>query len=469
MSYRIDDLGIPDEDPFRNDSLERKPIIEFLAGLIDRAGGPFVLALDAPWGSGKTTLIKMLQAKLKDDGFQCIHFNAWQVDYVTDPLVALVSSIDQIDLGAAGAAGAAATFKGHVKTLRKLTSLVAKRSVIAAAKAVTLGALEFDKEVEAVASELAGGSAGDVVEAFQREKDVLRKFREALDAAIAQLAAASKRPTLVFFIDELDRCRPSFAIELLERVKHLFDVPNLLFVLSIDKQQLEASTAAVYGSTINAAEYLRRFLDLEYGVPLAKTKRFTETLLTRFSLDEVFALRTGSETRYDKQNFIEFFTSLADVFDLSLRARERCMTRLRVVLDQTPASRFLDPVLVSLLIVLRAKRPELFRQLCAGEASPTDVMRFLEGLPGGRALVRERSGVLIEAYLMAADPNEERTSARDAELKAIVEAEATESVKRGRAMQLIEFRRSVPGAMRYGHLRLSHVAAKVDLAAYVQE
>lgn len=67
----------------------------------------------------------------------------------------------------------------------------------------------------------------------------------------------------MFFIDELDRCRPTFAIELLERIKHLFDIQNIVFVLSIDKEQLEASTAAAYGSAINAPEYLRRFIDLE--------------------------------------------------------------------------------------------------------------------------------------------------------------------------------------------------------------
>ena len=109
------------------------------------------------------------------------------------------------------------------------------------AKGLTIGALDIDKEVETVATELAGDATGDLVEAFQKEKDLLKKFREELDAAVKQLPIAGKRPTLVFFIDELDRCRPTFAIELLERVKHLFGVSNILFVLSTDKQQLEAS------------------------------------------------------------------------------------------------------------------------------------------------------------------------------------------------------------------------------------
>lgn len=111
MVYRIPPLEVSVNDPFRNDALERRPTVEFLVGLIERAGGPFVLALDSPWGTGKTTLVRMLEAELRHQDFSCIYFNAWQVDYVTDPLVALVSSIDRLELGTGGAA---ATFKEHL-------------------------------------------------------------------------------------------------------------------------------------------------------------------------------------------------------------------------------------------------------------------------------------------------------------------------------------------------------------------
>jgi hypothetical protein len=247
MTYRIDDLEIPAESPFCHDALDRQPLVEFLSSLIKRLNGPFVMALDSPWGTGKTTLVRMLMADLQSKEFQCTYFNAWKVDYVTDPLVALVSSIDRIDLGTKEAGS---KFKSHLKTVKKVTTLVAKRGLMAATKALTLGALDIEGEYEAAASELASDTVGDIVDAFNHESELLEKFRAELEAAVTQLPAASKEPNLVFFIDELDRCRPTFAIELLERIKHLFDIPNIIFVLSIDKQQLEASTAAVYGSAI---------------------------------------------------------------------------------------------------------------------------------------------------------------------------------------------------------------------------
>lgn len=330
--------------------------------------------------------------------------------------MALVASIERVELGGGTAE---ATFKGHLKAIRKVTGLVAKRGLVAVAKGLTIGALDIDKEVEAVAAELAGDATGDLVDAFQREKDLLKKFREELDAAVKQLPIAGKRPTLVFFIDELDRCRPTFAIERLERVKHLFDVSNIVFVLSIDKQQLEASTAAVYGVGIKSAEYLRRFIDLEYGIPVAKTNAFTEALLTRFALDDAFAKRTASEAAYDRKNFVEVFTSLADLLGLSLRARERCITRLSVVLDQTLSEHRLDPILVALLIVLRSNKPDLFTRLADSQAAPKEVIDYLAGLPGGHKIVTDHMGIVLEAYLMAGDDNQDRTSARDAELKTI--------------------------------------------------
>ena len=464
MKYRLSELEVSSENPFQNDTLERKPLVEFLVSLIGRLSGPFVLALDSPWGTGKTTLIKMLQAELMKQDFQCLYFNAWQVDYVADPLVALVSAIDEIRLSG----GKTETkFRSHMKTARKITTAVAKRGVVAAVKAATLGGLELDKEFEAIVAEGAGGFAGDIVETFQKEKESLRKLRNEIEKAIEQVKAAGKKQSLIFFIDELDRCRPTFSIEMLERIKHLFDVPNIVFVLSVDKSQLEASTAAVYGERINAPEYLRRFIDLEYGIPVVQSKRFTQTLLTRFEMDSVFAERTGSEASYDKDNFIDFFTTLAEVFRLSLRTRERCITCLAVVMDQTPSNHYLDPILVALLIVLRLQNLSLFHGLCEGTASAADAMGYLSTLPGGAKLVASRSGAILEAYLLAGDPDEERKEAvyKDWVNKA---KSITTSPEHLRAVELLDTRSHIPGGNRH-RFRLKLIAGKIDLAASVQE
>lgn len=461
MAYRISTLDVPAAEPFRHDALERRPTVEFLIRLITRAGGPFVLALDSPWGTGKTTLVRMLEAELKHQAFSCIYLNAWQVDYVTDPLVALVSSIDRIEFGSEDAA-----FKEHMKNVRRVTSLVAKRSPATAVKTLTAGALVQNEEIEAAASELAGNPGDDIVEAFQKEGVLLEQFRTELGKAIAQLPALGKKSTLIFFVDEIERCRPAFAIELLERIKHLFDVPNLLFVLSLDNKQLEASVSAVYGQGVNASEFLRPFIDLEYAIPVIKAKQFVESLFTRFQLDEVFAQRSHTELRYDRSQFISFFAALADAVPLSLRAQERCMTRLRVVMDQTPADHHLDPLLVAVLIVIRSNEPLLYAMLCQGAASANDVMNYLSSLPGGMKIVTGRMGTIIEAYFLAADENADRKDAAVSALVAV--AQDAKSPDFQRALELLEmlqhFERPKSGVP-----RLSQMTRKIDLAAGLRE
>ena len=88
---------------------------------------------------------------------------------------------------------------------------------------------------------------------------------------------------LVFIIDELDRCRPTFAIELLERVKHIFDVPNIVFVFGINRDELVKSLESVYGD-IDAGTYLRRFFDMEFVLPAPDAAQFSRYLLKRYGL-----------------------------------------------------------------------------------------------------------------------------------------------------------------------------------------
>jgi hypothetical protein len=465
VTFRITEIEVPKDDPFRNDALERRPVVEFLSGLIARTAGPFVLALDSPWGSGKTTLVRMLKSELERHDFQCIHFNAWRVDHAVDPLVALVSSVDRVQL-AAGAGQA--KFDQHVKTIRKVTSLVAKRGAVAIAKALTVGALDFDKEIEDAAAELTGGTVEDIVSAFKKEGELLDKFRAELESAVALLPESGKKSTLVWFVDELDRCRPTFAVELLERVKHLFDAPNVLFVLALDKRQLSASLSAVYGQGFDAEEYLRRFIDLEFKLPLAKNKRFIEMLFASAALDSVLAKRTHPELRQDRQSLIDLLTMLADAIPLSLRQIERAVTRLQVVMDQTPSDHYLHPVLVALLVVLRSHQPDLFFRMSDGRAGPDEVVEFLGGLPGGERIVNGRAGIFIHAHLLAAESDEDRKAALISALKAQAADEAASQQARKRASEVLGLLGHVGGAFR-GDPRLSVVAAKIDLARNLRD
>lgn len=463
MKFRLDEIEVPEDEPFKNDALKRQPVVEFVRDLIKQLDGPFVLALDSPWGTGKTTVVRMLRASLKKEGTTSVYFNAWKEDYVSDPLIPMVAALDELKVTDPEAGR---RFGEYMSTVKRVATKVAKRGAIAAAKLATMNAVDLGGVTEDVLSAAVGDAADDVIESFKQDKASLERFRAALEDAMKEVQSDEASKPLVFFIDELDRCRPTFAIELLERVKHLFDVKHIVFVLSIDKKQLEAITAAVYGERIDAPEYLRRFVDLEFSLPVIHTKQYTRVLIERYGFKGFFdARRSYSELAYDHDNFVEAFAQLSGVFGMSLRARERCLTRLAVVLTQTPENHYLDPFVASLLIVIRTVRPDLYRGLMSGELAPRKLMSIIKELPGAHAFADSRVPAVMEAYLIAGDVNRERGDAVQKDLRALAEAKP-DSADGLRARELVGMLGHV-GGQRFRDFSTSYVANKIDLASRI--
>ncbi len=355
-------------------------------------------------GTAKTTLVKMLQARISSESIRCVYVDLWEHDFSGDPLVPLVVALQE-----AISAGAS---REQLEAVKKWTRAIVKHGVVAAARIATLGALELDKDIEKVTADATGSLADDVVSAFQQERQSIAAFKEAVEKAVAASSETDQKKVLVLVIDELDRCRPSFAIETLERIKHLFNVETLIFVLAVDKSQLEASVASIYGERINAAEYLRKFFDIEFGVPVNADERITDSLLDRFELGDIFSSRTGYSISRDRDNFVKFFTAIADMYNLSLRARERCIARLCVVLNQTGPNNYLDPALVALLLAIRSQDRLLFQQIASGAIGSQKVVETIEALPQYSSSRHSAILAAIEGYLLAGDVDESRRQQR---------------------------------------------------------
>ena len=89
-------IEIPSDNPFANDKLERKNFAENLTQLISSTNQPFVISIEAPWGWGKTTFINMWKKQLDTLGYTCLYFNAWESDFVEDPLIAFVGEVGKV-------------------------------------------------------------------------------------------------------------------------------------------------------------------------------------------------------------------------------------------------------------------------------------------------------------------------------------------------------------------------------------
>ena len=155
---------------------------------------------------------------------------------------------------------------------------------------------------------------------------------------------------------------------------------------------------------------------------------------------------------------------------MSLRAREPYIACLCIVMEQTPANHYLDPFLLALLMVLRLKAANFFKSICSSVDGPEETMQYLSELPGGAQLVAGCSGQIIEAYLIASDPNKERKELRHIALQRQVnETDMSDPpAVKFRVRQLTDMKRHIYSGFR-DSVSLVNITRKIDLATSVRD
>ena len=283
-------IEIPSDNPFANDRLERKKIIENLTYLVKSTTQPFVISVEAPWGWGKTTFIEMWKGYLESLGHTCLYFNAWENDFVEDPLIAFVgeiskSLVDKKDKGKA---------KAQLKRLQNIGGKIVRRALPLTIQIATQGLLSQETVkkasdvVFASSDEIAGFAsalAEEKIKQYENDKNGVLEFKKELASFAKSLSESnSKKSPLVFFVDELDRCKPDFSLALLERIKHIFSVEGVVFILGIDRGQIEQSVKSIYGREMDEDGYLRRFIDYRLQLPQPSAEKFSQFLFERFNM-----------------------------------------------------------------------------------------------------------------------------------------------------------------------------------------
>ena len=199
---------------------------------------------------------------------------------------------------------------------------------------------------------------------FQKQP-LLQRFLKELAEKVT--TGEGKPKQLVFFVDELDRCRPDFAITLLERIKHLFNVERIVFVLALDREQLRNTVRCFYGSGDHADTYLRRFIDFSFQLPKPSASAFAELLQTRFKMLEFFTGRANSQIEYER--FLPAFISTSKWLNLDLRTQEQCFTRLNAIFRLFHTSNYIPTDAFCVLVGLRVGNPDLFEALRSNKTS----------------------------------------------------------------------------------------------------
>jgi hypothetical protein len=401
MQIRHTKLEIPPDDPFKNDALGRKYLEPPLTQFVTQASGSFVLALDASWGSGKTTFLEMWQVNLKKEGHICMYLNAWQNDFVPDPLIAIVGELKKaIEDYASQSGEASIIISEQRKKNKKIFNLLLKHIVPLSVKIATHGLINIEPAIEKLIADSASSGAESLIKNYEKGKSEIKEFRKALGNLASQVASLNPSAKVVIIIDELDRCRPTYAIELLERVKHLFDASGVVFILGIDRSQLNHSIRSLYGSEFDATGYLRRFIDLDYRLPEPQVGDYCEYLFENFGINELMSKRNRNETNdYQLKSHLQGLMSAAK---MSLREQEQTISRLRIVLQTIPQYSLIYGNILSLLLFLREWNTDIYADTIEGKIDIDKIIPQIEALPRIKEVSRNYfiNIGMIEAYFL---------------------------------------------------------------------
>ncbi len=367
IPLRIKELQFgADEWPCKQDRLERHKEIENLSPVLLNAQAPLVFAIDAPWGGGKTTFIKLWRHYLQqpEQNKVSLYLNAWESDFAEDPLLPMLSALDDW-LSTFDPESTAGKYWSKTK---KLAPRLIRTGLSTAAKVATFGALDADAAIERVAADAAGGITGDVIDAFKAKQSALDQFKKQLNKALDGLPAGQQN--LIVFVDELDRCKPTYAIEVLERIKHLFDIDRLVFVLAINRDQLSKSLQGVYGPSFDGLHYLKRFIDLDYHLRVPDIQAYIRATLQQPDLKAYFGSRKSESDAL--VTFAKVLQWFCPRFNYTPRDVDQLITRIRLIVRSIPAGHDFNAVVLLSMLILRQQNIELYQRFvddvrCAGE------------------------------------------------------------------------------------------------------
>jgi hypothetical protein len=228
-------------------------------------------------------------------------------------------------------------------------------------------------------SEIAGflsDLAEEKIKQYENDKNGIQEFKKELaDFAKSLSAKAGAKKPLVFFVDELDRCKPAFTIALLERIKHVFSVEGIAFVLAVNRAQLSHSVKSIYGPEMDADGYLRRFVDFSINLPQPDIDAFCQSLFNRFDLQKVFGSRDNKAN--EQAALLRIFVKLANTYRFSLRIIEQCFTEINLILRITPSNATIYPGILSFLVAFKSYKPEYF-ELLGGSLSYPKIKELLK-------------------------------------------------------------------------------------------
>ena len=281
-------------------------------------------------------LLTKLQLELCEKNKKTFYFNAWEYDYLGDALSAMLLRLIADDDGGL-----------TQESIEKAISMI---NMSAGLKNVTHGFIDINKKTR----------KADLVKLV---KDQVNRHN-AVNEFIDKLKGDSER--LVFVIDELDRCRPSFAVELLEVIKHYFMHDDVTFIITTNINQLSHTIKKYYGSSFDEYAYLNKFFDFIFGLRKVGIEEYARVALDWDVQYGIVADRVACDAikyyGFEMREINSYHSSLLIVIRFLARDNNWDESQYPVQL-----------IFVPLALALRIKDGALYKQFISGHGE--DILR----------------------------------------------------------------------------------------------
>lgn len=372
-----------DGENFPQDALGREKYAQFLTQFLkDQGYNPstekkqnYVLNLNSEWGSGKTYFLKRWSEDLKKS-FPTVYIDAWQQDYSDDPLMTVISSVIKQLREQAGVNEGSTKFTVPNKVIGLLKAAAPGLVKTFSQKYFGFDAIEqltgSDKKDDGESIDLSSVAADAVKYLINEHEEKSQAIDDLKDSVAEWVSFVVKNPEdpkqypAFIFIDELDRCRPSYAVEMLETIKHIFDIEGIVFVVATDTEQLQHAVKAIYGEGFDARLYLGRFFNSRFSLKAPDLKSFLEVHVDHAKLSGDFLDEKGIRIlppNPDGKITLRNIAVILDAFEMQPRTAIQIADRVIAALSNMPKNSKIDILMLTTLLCFYEEDSEQFLKI----------------------------------------------------------------------------------------------------------
>lgn len=362
------------------DEFQRHPVAAKVISLLVSDAQVSPMVIDGDWGTGKTEFCHKLINKFKAEhgNYRIIYVDAFKADHADNPLMTILAEV--LKLLPEGEQR-----KGFIQKALPVIRYGLKTALkVGVGHVLRKNADDIADELEDALEETTEKVIDASVEALLKEHEKAEESLAALQKALAQIASESP---IVMFIDELDRCRPDFSVEMLEVIKHTFDVEGVKFVLVTNSKQLTAAINHRYGSEVDSRRYLDKFLKFRFSLPNTLTQSRHERTLTAeahfYSLIKQSHALATTDFRDSSSAVVKFCIKIIEINFLSLREVETFVRHLEIYHTLSPNNGLGSNVIFGFLLLrvfgvyLFCLQPNIAEDFIHKKANAVEVIKLL--------------------------------------------------------------------------------------------